>query len=404
MQHSTELPQLSPKNPMRIVDPTGCLAPGYAALWGVALLWGTYAPTLRYLFLMDRPPSPALLTVTQSSLSALFLLTAALSSSIESDSLRSAAESQNGDDSSPESIRLLAKDAHRAQDNVATRLSSLARSAEEQAVEISSTAMAASGMGASASRDGQLSSIAKDTAPLVLGTPDGKAALGGISSPAPRSVPHHLSQLPARALQRCRGALQLSFSSLPLAGLELGVWNFCGIASAATGLSLTSATKAAFLTQSTALMVPMLSFLSGDPVAPIVWFACSLGLVGSGLVAADGLSSSEPSSVTASLRSVAVKQASASDAAANLSMIAGPPLAAESGGFPIPDAPQGQLFIILSCFFYALATVRLGRYSSRFQSIQLACSSAVSSALLALLWLCGDILFGQLHFHQEIQV
>jgi hypothetical protein len=46
--------------------------------------------------------------------------------------------------------------------------------------------------------------------------------------------------------------MQRRFSGRALAGLELGVWNFGGIAAAATGLSLTSATTAATINRARA--------------------------------------------------------------------------------------------------------------------------------------------------------
>jgi drug/metabolite transporter (DMT)-like permease len=54
---------------------------------------------------------------------------------------------------------------------------------------------------------------------------------------------------------------------------------------------LISATKTAFLNQATVLITPMLVHLSGEHVKKHEWVACMLGLMGSLLVAADGLMS-----------------------------------------------------------------------------------------------------------------
>lgn len=56
-------------------------------------------------------------------------------------------------------------------------------------------------------------------------------------------------------------------------------------------LQLISATEAAFLNQATVLITPVLMFLAGGLVRRNDWAACCLALLGSGLVAADGLAS-----------------------------------------------------------------------------------------------------------------
>eukprot|EP00955_Chlamydomonas_euryale_P043368 352564-Chlamydomonas_euryale.AAC.1 len=57
--------------------------------------------------------------------------------------------------------------------------------------------------------------------------------------------------------------LSYTFTGVVGAGVELGAYNFAGTSLQAIGLSMTSATKAGFLVQLTALLVPLLSFLGG---------------------------------------------------------------------------------------------------------------------------------------------
>ena len=51
-------------------------------------------------------------------------------------------------------------------------------------------------------------------------------------------------------------------SSVILAGIELGLYNFGGTACQAVGLQLTSATRAGFIIQSTAVLTPAISYLA----------------------------------------------------------------------------------------------------------------------------------------------
>ncbi|KAF5837606.1 hypothetical protein DUNSADRAFT_4109, partial [Dunaliella salina] len=54
---------------------------GYVALFGTALLWGSWTPSLRVLYQVELPPDPPLLNALQAVLSAFFLITANLASS-----------------------------------------------------------------------------------------------------------------------------------------------------------------------------------------------------------------------------------------------------------------------------------------------------------------------------------
>ena len=53
------------------------------------------------------------------------------------------------------------------------------------------------------------------------------------------------------------------------------------------GLTLTSATRASFLIQATALLTPLLATLAGDRPGPRIWAGCTLALGGTLLIAAD---------------------------------------------------------------------------------------------------------------------
>ncbi len=92
------------------------------------------------------------------------------------------------------------------------------------------------------------------------------------------------------------------------------------------GLQLTSATRAGFLVQLTAVLVPVLSALAGVKVSSRIWGAAVLALSGTCLIALDGA-------------------APASDA---LSAATDSPIAV------------GDLYLLGACLFYSLATVRLG--------------------------------------------
>eukprot|EP00879_Flechtneria_rotunda_P001748 GHRR01001911.1.p1 GENE.GHRR01001911.1~~GHRR01001911.1.p1 ORF type:complete len:730 (+),score=353.40 GHRR01001911.1:370-2559(+) len=73
------------------------------------------------------------------------------------------------------------------------------------------------------------------------------------------------------------------------AGLELGIWNFLGTSSQAIGVELSTATKAAFLMQTTAVFTPCLAVLCGQAVLPAHWLGCLAAVVGSCCITLDSL-------------------------------------------------------------------------------------------------------------------
>ena len=133
-----------------------------------------------------------------------------------------------------------------------------------------------------------------------------------------------------------------------LAGLELGAWNFAGTASQALGLELTTATKAAFLVQVTGVLTPVFARAAGQAVPPGSWAACGAALLGSCLIAADGmvggggggggLSGEAPPASAQQQRRQEGGQAAAEDSRVCFATTAAPPLA--GGGLPSVCAAQ----------------------------------------------------------------
>lgn len=52
----------------------------------------------------------------------------------------------------------------------------------------------------------------------------------------------------------------------------------------------------------------------------------------------------------------------------------------------------GLIFVLVSAMFFALSTVRLGRYSSRFDPLQLSTTSTTTLGLLSLTWVLISVL------------
>ena len=97
-------------------------------------------------------------------------------------------------------------------------------------------------------------------------------------------------------------------SAVLLAGLELGTWNFLATAAQACGLNLSTATKAAFLTQTTAVFTPCLAMLCGMAVLPVHWVACLAALLGSYCITLDSMGGLPETSSTAALVSSMERQ------------------------------------------------------------------------------------------------
>ncbi|KAI3428811.1 hypothetical protein D9Q98_007628 [Chlorella vulgaris] len=130
-----------------------------------------------------------------------------------------------------------------------------------------------------------------------------------------------------------------------VAAAELGTWLFLATAIQTLGLQLTTATRAGFLIQATALLTPVLASFTGEKPSRNVWVGCAVALAGCLFIAAD---------------------ASATDA---------DDVAAFSFG--------GDAAILSSAFFFSLATVRLGTYARRIKSVELAAAKSVVLGLAA---------------------
>jgi drug/metabolite transporter (DMT)-like permease len=251
---------------------------GYAAIFGVAFLWGANVPALRYMFLLDAPPSSALLNCLQATISAVVLAG---------------------------SVALIGN--------------------KESIADVPSA-------------DGDLSCVEAGGAHMCIVTDEDK--VGG-------------RRAPKNAVEKVMSdALNWTSSDIRLAGGELGLWMCLAFGLEIAGCEFISATKTAFLMQATVLITPVLVFLSGARVNKNEWAACGLGLAGSVLVALDGLS-----------------QASSENSVQQDNEI------------------LGYILVLLSTFFFSMGTVRLGQYSSRFNSLSLSNASTVSLAICSFFWL-----------------
>lgn len=110
------------------------------------------------------------------------------------------------------------------------------------------------------------------------------------------------------------------------------------------GLTLTTATRAGFLIQATALLTPLLASFAGEKIGRNVWIGCAIALSGCLFIASD---------------------ATATDADEALFSLGG-------------DAA-----ILSSAFFFSLATVRLGTYARRIPSVELAAAKSVVLGTIA---------------------
>jgi len=79
-----------------------------------------------------------------------------------------------------------------------------------------------------------------------------------------------------------------SSRSLFTAGFELAFWNFGSQAFLNLGLLTISSARASFLTQTSVVLTPLISVLSGQPVPLSVWGACLLALCGLGILSGSG--------------------------------------------------------------------------------------------------------------------
>lgn len=55
---------------------------------------------------------------------------------------------------------------------------------------------------------------------------------------------------------------------------------------------------------------------------------------------------------------------------------------------------MGLMYVLASAVFFALSTVRLGRYSSRFNPLKLSTASTCSLGLLSIAWVVSSVIGG----------
>ncbi len=75
---------------------------------------------------------------------------------------------------------------------------------------------------------------------------------------------------------------------LLLAGMELAIWNGLAQGLLNVGLLSTSSARASFLTQTSVLLTPLISLISGQSISQGTWAGCAVALVGLGLLSGAG--------------------------------------------------------------------------------------------------------------------
>ncbi|PSC75670.1 Drug Metabolite transporter superfamily [Micractinium conductrix] len=136
-----------------------------------------------------------------------------------------------------------------------------------------------------------------------------------------------------------------------IASTELGLWLFLATGIQTLGLQLTTATRAGFLIQATALLTPLLASFTGEKPSRNVWIGCIIALAGCLAIAAD-------------------QSATDGDDAALFSL-------------------GGDAAILSSAFFFSLATVRLGTYARLIPAVNLAAGKSLVLGGAALATFCA---------------
>ena len=154
------------------------------------------------------------------------------------------------------------------------------------------------------------------------------------------------------------------------AGRELGILLFIGSNIQVLGIQGTSAARAGLLVQLTTVFVPLLEAIAGRPLPTRLWVASLSALVGVLFV-----SISHPLEL---LQALATGQ--------------GLP---EGSGLS-----QGDVLVSLSAVFYSLHVLRLGKYTSRVTSVDLARTKALTEWVLSLVVIAIALLQGS----EELQV
>ena len=146
-----------------------------------------------------------------------------------------------------------------------------------------------------------------------------------------------------------------------MAALELAIWN-CGAQGLLNiGLLTTGSARAAFLTQLSVVMTPIISVVAGQVVPSTVWIACILALCGLVLLSGGG------PAIVASLFGTATTATSASGSAA-----------AAFGA--------GDLFILGGALSWSFYLFRLTKIGKRYNDIQLQAGKTILLAVLYSIW------------------
>jgi drug/metabolite transporter (DMT)-like permease len=181
---------------------------------------------------------------------------------------------------------------------------------------------------------------AASVAAAVLAAPPAPGALDDEATTEPLEADNHSNKTSGLLPPATAGAL------------EIGAYNTAGTLLQTWGLSLTGATRAAFLIQSSAIFTPVLSSLLGAPPPPALWASSLVALAGTVLVTLD-----------------------AGEAAGGAAG-AGGALAGTLGG----ALSLGDVATLGAALCYSLATVRLPAYAGRVPPLRLALGK---SAVLA---------------------
>ncbi len=124
-----------------------------------------------------------------------------------------------------------------------------------------------------------------------------------------------------------------------LVGLEVSLWEWLGYATQTIGLQYTTASRSAFITCLSVVLIPLFHWATGKPILRRVWLAAVLAFVGVGLLSYDG-------------------------SAAN----------------------RGDLWTLLTAAFYGYYIVRLEKVSDQFPSLPLTALQLLGVLLLSSGW------------------
>ena len=138
------------------------------------------------------------------------------------------------------------------------------------------------------------------------------------------------------------------------AAAELALWNFGAQGLLNLGLLSVASARAAFLTQLSVVMTPLISLLAGQSIAPTVWVACAVALAG-------------------------------------LTLLSGGLAGILGGGLAV-----GDLFILGGALSWSLYLFRLSKIGGNFDEVRLqAGKTAILGGLYSIWWLLSTTISGQ---------